>query len=263
MEIVNKFDIVIDKKWVLNSIDCYENSPVYEEVSSTYDEIMEEIKHIVKPMAILKFSKKPDKYQFDYIKECDHIVYCALTLGGEISRKSSKLFDTGDYLAGMLVDAIADELMHEVSSELYKRIYEEAKRRGLGLTFRISPGGSILPIEYNSIIINEINAPENISLCYTSQFMLNPVKSEAFIYGADKNIPLPVVDNYCLSCNDSYCKRRRSNESIKIEIFEDDKNIVINGKKSMSIMENLIANGISITTPCGGKCTCGKCKFKL
>jgi uncharacterized 2Fe-2S/4Fe-4S cluster protein (DUF4445 family) len=263
MVIIDNFDITIEKKWVLKTIDCYETSPVYEEVSSTYDELVKQIKDIVKPKAVFKFDKRPEDFQFDHIKECSHIVYCALTLGEEISKKSTELFDSGDYLAGMMVDAIADELMHEISSQLYKKIYEEAKKRGFGLTFRIAPGGNILPIHYNTILVKAINGEQSLNLSYTSQFMLNPVKSESFIYGVDEKIPLPVVDNYCLSCNDAYCKRRRNNDSVKIEVTVGSNTIVLNGTKSKSIMENLIANDISITSPCGGKCLCGKCKIQV
>ena len=50
----------IQKESVLKAMDCYEDSPVYEEVVDTYEEIYEEMLSLVEPVGILGFGTLPE-----------------------------------------------------------------------------------------------------------------------------------------------------------------------------------------------------------
>lgn len=51
--ILEGLQIQIDKEEVFKMIDCYEDSPVYEEVAEEYDEILEDMRAVLKPIGII------------------------------------------------------------------------------------------------------------------------------------------------------------------------------------------------------------------
>ena len=51
--ILEGLQIQIDKEEVFKMIDCYEDSPVYEEVAEEYDEILEDMRALLKPIGII------------------------------------------------------------------------------------------------------------------------------------------------------------------------------------------------------------------
>ena len=51
--ILEGLQIQIDKEEVFKMMDCYEDSPVYEEVAEEYDEILEDMRALLKPIGII------------------------------------------------------------------------------------------------------------------------------------------------------------------------------------------------------------------
>lgn len=270
MEIYKDFKFVIDKEKVLNSIDCYSNSDVYEEVCEIYEALKKDIEKLVEPKAIFKFDKISERFKIDDTDNCTHIVLCILTIGRRVSEKTDTYFKNDYYMEGMLFDTMADILLGEYANQLYKNICIKAKKRGLGLTHKLSPGNADFPLDRQKDILEKLGAANILNVNVTDGFMLNPVKSVSFIFGADKKLGIPQIDHECSRCINTKCKMRKeayigkkNEDYINLTVMLNDKGIHINASKSKNIMETLKDNGIVIKSPCAGNGTCGKCKVRV
>ena len=65
---ITDFDIRINKENVLRLIDCYADSPVYDEVSADLEEIIPIAYEMLTPVAVLKFGDF-SKYEMEPVRE--------------------------------------------------------------------------------------------------------------------------------------------------------------------------------------------------
>ena len=86
----------IQKESVLKAMDCYEDSPVYEEVVDTYEEIYEEMLSLVEPVGILGFGTLPESVATEKYKAGTPIAYMVASIGNGIKEQSTKAFQEGE-----------------------------------------------------------------------------------------------------------------------------------------------------------------------
>lgn len=270
MSIINSFDFFIDKNEVFKALDCNEESIVYDEMSISYNMLIDVIKKSVKPIAKFIFCKNTRKYDIDSIKDCEYLVYGLLSLGRSVDEQSKVYFDNNDYMTGILFNTMLDVLMSHYSKQVYEEIYKEAEEKQLGTTCVISPGGIDLPLETQRDIFNIINKENQLDIELTQQCMLNPMKSISFIIGADRSLELLKHNHECTRCTNKNCKMRKApfdkkdySEDVKLTIMYEGNTLIINTCKTKSISNILNENNISIYSPCAGNGTCGKCKVKI
>lgn len=270
IKIIEEFEFLLDRNYVFKAIDCHEDSPVYDEIIETYEDLEERMKLIVQPKAIFAFIEKTDTFPMEEVNDCKYILYCLLTLGENVTNESGYYFDSGLYLEGMIFDAMADSLLEEFSHQLYKAICVEAKKHKLGLTSRLSPGNLNFPLSYQPHVVEKLKAKELLDIDTTEGFMLKPLKSTSFIFGADATLGIPIEYNECLSCTSITCKMRkesgkdcRVNEIVNLKVIVKGKEVNIKADKHTSIMDILIENKIKINSLCAGKGKCGKCKVHI
>ena len=185
-----------------------------------------------------------------------------MTIGKEISVEINNNFEKGDYLEGLILDTISDQILFNVSSQLYEKVIESMKEKGLGLTFRISPGDENIPMEKQKDILIKLEGREKLDLDITEGYMLNPVKSLAFFYGADKNLSLEKKDHDCSRCTRVDCKFG-DKKQVSIKVLTKDAEKLIKVSKGQNLLKSLVENGINIESPCNGNGTCGKCKIQI
>lgn len=262
MEYFNTFNIDINQKKVFNAIQCYEDSPLYEEIVNTYNDLLKKIEKVVKPIGIIKLENIDNDFRIKQTKKCNHIFYCLVTIGENISNLSKDFFDEGEYLKGMLLDAMADELLFSISTQFYDKVKETAKKSGLGLTVRLSPGECVnnIPLEYNSKILNKLRSDLIKHITITDSYMFNPIKTLCYFYGADESLDIAHKDHDCSLCSNKNCNFR--NAKIVIKIISGLETHIIYAEKQSNLLKALIDNKIYINSPCNGLGTCGKCKIK-
>lgn len=203
MIIFSDFVLFLDKKQVLNSIDCRESLPIYDEVSSIYDDFYSLLNSWIAPKGFYRFVKNSNP------NGASHNVYCLLTLGQKISDIINDKFNKNEYLEGMLINSMSDFLLFEFSRQLYKHLKEEALLLGLGLSRKYSPGERDISMEYNREILNYLNIPEEFNISLTSGFMASPPKSMAYFYKADEALNSGEDDHDCSKCTKKDCKMKK------------------------------------------------------
>lgn len=104
---IKDFSIKIDKDKVLKTLGCFEGSSVYGTVSSYFDELEETVMDLLSPRAVAVTEGMK--------------AYCILTVGEKLA-EYQKLFDNGEGMKGILVDAMADEYLFMVDDVLAENI---------------------------------------------------------------------------------------------------------------------------------------------
>ena len=115
---ITEFNIEICRENVFALIDCYEDSATYEDVVEEYEEMLPEAYKKIEPIALLEFG---DVEGFDLSRYGEGIrqaLYCVTSVGAQLSQWSTQLFNEGDYLGGMLADAIADDYLFQMDHQL-------------------------------------------------------------------------------------------------------------------------------------------------
>jgi uncharacterized 2Fe-2S/4Fe-4S cluster protein (DUF4445 family) len=264
--VVTDFLFRPDKKTILESVECDEHNPAYAEMSRIYCQITEIAALAITPKAAYVLDEKPEELNFDGASGCNQLIYCLVTIGNGLADKSAACFQSGMYAEGLLLDAIANFALFDYSCQLYQKIVCETQTAGLGLTKRLSPGEAGVDVACQQLILGRFADEAGLGITMTGGFMLDPVKSLAYVYGVAANLPVNSVDHDCSACGKSDCKLRKPpghERMVNLTVVDGERRHIINANPSQSIMAALSAQGLRIHSPCGGRGTCGKCKINL
>lgn len=198
---IENFDIKINKENVLKTLGCFEGSEVYNTVSKYFDEEEDVVLDLIYPRAIIKTEEMR--------------AYCIMTLGEKISEYSKSLFDNGEGMKGILVDAMADEYLFSMDKVLSERIKLECAATGYGVKRRLDAPKDF-PLSQQRVIIEKTRI-KNVDM--TSAFMLIPVKTFAYIleFTTDKNIFNAQHD--CSKCRNFDCPRRSAKDEGDFDVL--------------------------------------------
>lgn len=187
---------------------------MYKNFEKSYQQLYDSLSDLLDIQAthVLKTNDDEEKIHKG-LCEVSHIVYCLVTLGPQISERSTKYFADKDFLKGLMIDSMADILLFNASNDYYetvkKDIYEE---QGYALTLRYSPDDNIIPLQVQKTILEHVNGGELLSVGVTQAFMYDPLKTLGYVYGADKNIELAKKDHDCAMCSNYSCEYRSVDE---------------------------------------------------
>ncbi|WP_083273618.1 ASKHA domain-containing protein [Geosporobacter ferrireducens] len=263
MRTINKFSWVMQRDRVLRAMDCREKGSTYDILCSSYTKLEDVLKEIVKPEGGYCFQEKKAFPEVKAVSKYTHVAYCFLTLGEAISEEISRYFHQGDYLEGMLLDVMADELIFNFSNQLYSQVCDEAESLGLGLTGRIEPGEKDASLSVQKDILSLFQEKgAALDLLITEAYMLKPVKSMTFLYGASAELPLRKADHSCIDCSKTACKFREA-EKLYIQIVQDENEYSIEIDKGENLLRGMQRHDIFVKAPCGGTGVCGKCKVQI
>lgn len=211
-EKITESDIKINKDTVFHLIDCYPNSPIYEEVMEEYLEIEEKVQKLVEPKAFYKFGIVSESMSADsdgIITAGTPVIYVLMSVGDEIAEYSSELFAKGDYLLGMLVNAMADAYLFQIEDFLKDRIKVSCIERHLGIEKRFDAPSNI-PMIIQKYILNEIKEEENLLINVTEGYMFTTVKTMGHILVLTDDETMVYAGHNCNSCNQKDCKVRKT-----------------------------------------------------
>ena len=68
IKVLRDFHPFIDREKVFRQLNCYPDSPVYEEMEESFDEIKDEMLKLCKPVGVLSLGRIPSGYFHGYSK---------------------------------------------------------------------------------------------------------------------------------------------------------------------------------------------------
>ena len=259
--IMEGFDIKIERESVLKSMDCYEDSPVYEQVAEEYEEIYDEMLSLVEPVGILGFGTLPGKIATEEFQAGTPVVYAVTGIGDGIKQCSTRAFREGDYVKGMLCDVMADEALFSMEERMLECLKEALGEHRRGILKRLEAPQDI-PMEAQRVAWEYLGLKERFGIGISKSFMFDPVKTscQIFVLTEDENTFRAQHD--CRKCSNLKCRRRTVPDTeICVRTGDAEKRILTKPKESM--MNALIREGFYFSAPCGGKGRCGKCRIQV
>lgn len=187
---IDDFGIKLNKEKILAALGCNENSSVYGAVSRYFREEEDTFRSLVSPKAAAKREGMR--------------IFCLLTLGREISEYSKRLFDAGEGMKGLLINAMADEYLFEMDAVLSERIKTECAKTEHGVKERLCAPEN-LPLPEQKVIVEKTEI-DGVGL--TEAFMLNPVKTLGYILELTEDTSVFNAQHDCSKCRATDCPRR-------------------------------------------------------
>lgn len=117
-----------------------------------------------------------------HLRDSCKIVFLSATVGEAIEEQVTKYFHEGKYSFSVLLDAAATTAVEQVADAMEKTIFNEAKRQGLSMTWRFSPGYGDWPIQQQPEVL-KLAQGNIIGVSLTESLMLMPRKSITAVIG--------------------------------------------------------------------------------
>ncbi len=255
-----EFDIEISVGHVCAFLDVKRESPIYQEVLEELTEMLPTAYEKIKPVALLAFGDLEG-----YMIEADgrlvkEALYGILSIGREIGEWSTRFFAEGDYLKGMLADAIADDYLFQMDVALQKHVVEMCREKGRGIAGRAeAPQDIPMSIQKKAYDATEARK-EGIEI--RESYMYDPVKTICQVYLLDDNIKKYHPEHDCGKCNNLACKQRKLS-TVWMVVETGGRKRSIQARKSDSLLKTLQENDIFLPAVCAGKGNCGKCRVRF
>ena len=115
---LTEFDIQISKENVCRLIQADPDSNVYQEIMAALQEMLPTAYEKLKPTALLEFGDFETYAGMIEEEGIEEALYGITTVGEEIGSWSTQLFREGNYLGGMLADAIADDCLFQMDEAI-------------------------------------------------------------------------------------------------------------------------------------------------
>lgn len=203
--------VPIDRETIFTAMNIRPTTDNYDVYVKAYDELEETLPEILNTQAIYRLvENRPELMLHQDLKSVSHLVCCMVTLGEGISQQCTEYFLKKDYLKGLMIDKIADQLLFDLSNKFYNFIRETvSEKQGYGLTKRYSPDDYQIPIQYQKNILEIVDGYYQMGVHITEGYMYNPIKTLGYVYGADKFICTAEKDHDCTLCSNTTCTFRK------------------------------------------------------
>lgn len=208
--------IDIDKKIPLNKdsvfslLDCSRDNPVYDELSRFYEERLPWLYDHVQPRVMLAREAGNDRLKdsLSLSKACTGLLYVVLTLGKGPEEESRLCFAQGEYLEGMLVDAMADVYLFSLEEAVLPEIRKFCAVDGAGIIKRMEAPED-LPMEFHKYIFEKCSLATCMDMKLTSGYMFDPVKTSCLVFAQGDDCSLFLAQHDCARCGAKNCPLRR------------------------------------------------------
>ena len=250
-----RLELEYDSAQVLLMAECQTKDPNYPYYEEVLANLVNKHQGVIKPQAyrIISDESLPETEGFN------RYALCLVTLGDGLDHAISKAFAEHEYLEGMLLNALGDEIITRASNQLYVLLKDELKEESLYLTKRHEPGNSKVPMSFQKTIYDKMTEAFEVSLSITEGFMFSPSKTLGYYYGIEEENCSDGIDHDCSDCSAYDCRHRL----FKVRIHKGEELITLQAKRGTDLLEFLRSHGYPIEAPCSGSGRCGKCKVKL
>lgn len=259
--IIRDIEVSLNQKQILNQIDCQEDNDIYEEVLEEYQEIADEILALCEPVVLMERGEIGSELAGDDLPLGTKVLYVVYSVGAGPSQYSTKAFTGGDYLKGMLADAMADSALFSMEPFFEPYLREMCAADKLGISRRMEAPQDI-PMIAQKIVYEKTRAKELCGMGISSGYMLDPLKSNAIIYQLTTDQDLFMHQHNCRTCTRYDCKTRNVPD-VPIKVMDGKETYRIMVGEKQSILDALVEHNPDFTAVCGGAGRCGKCGIRV
>ena len=187
---------------VLHAIDCMPDNPVYEEYTDEYADIHEELLKMAEPVGILGFGELTDKTATDEYEAGTKIIFAVTSVGDKIKQYSTKAFAEGDYVRGMLADAIADSALFSLEGRMLEKLKAVCGEHGVGILKRLEAPHDI-PMEVQREAWESLKLKETLGIDISCGYMFDPVKTSCQVFVISEDTDTFKAQHDCRKCSNT------------------------------------------------------------
>lgn len=255
-----EFNIKISIENVCAFLDIHRDSELYEEMIEELKEMLPQAYEKIRPLALLEFGDL-DGYSVEAEqKPVREALYGVYSIGKEMSEWSTRLFQEGNYLGGMLADAIADDYLFQMDREMEQTVVDLCREKEKGIVGRAEAPQDI-PMSIQKKAYDVTCAGEE-GIDIKPSFMYDPVKTVCQVYLLDDNKERYHPEHDCSNCSNLTCKRRKI-PFVTITVRTKEGEQKIHARKSENLLAILQEHNLFLSAVCAGRGTCGKCRIRF
>ncbi len=258
---IEGFQVSIRKNSVLKSLDCFEDSPVYEVMADEFDELYEDMLKLVEPVGVLGLGYLPKEFATEDYKEGTPVIYAVTSIGSGIKARGTQAFAEDDYVKGMLCDAMADDALFSMEERMLEALKGFCEAHHVGVKKRLEAPHDI-SMESQMAAWEYLELEKRFGITITEGYMFNPVKTSCQVFILTEDTETFRAFHDCRKCDRLDCKMRNIPPA-QVTVRSSEGERILTAKKGESLMELLLREGYYISAPCGGRGRCGKCKIQV
>lgn len=258
---LTEFDIQISKENVCRLIQADPDSSLYREIMAELQEMLPAAYDKLKPTALLEFGDFEEYAGMVEEEGIEEALYGITTVGEEISSWSTQLFREGNYLGGMLADAIADDCLFQMDEAISKTVIGMCRERQRGIVRRLEAPVDI-PMRIQKKAYDVTDAGRQAGIGIKESYMYSPVKTVCQVYILDRDTTRYHAEHDCSRCDNVTCKMRNI-PAVTITVKNGKEEQKIRGRKKDTLLESLRANNLFLPAVCAGRGVCGKCRVRV
>ncbi len=283
--ILDGLEAQIQMSHVLHAIDCAPDSPVYEEMVEECQDLCPEMLPLAEPVGILGFGELTGRAASEEYPAGTKVIYAVLSVGDKIKQCSTAAFGEGDYVRGVLCDAMADCALFSLEERMQEKLREICAEHGFGILKRLEAPHDI-SMEVQKDAWDYLELKERFGIDISCGYMFDPVKTSCQIFVLTEDANIFRAQHDCSKCPNLNCKLRNipaqsdipmqsagivqgkmfkqsANHRVQITVYKDDQVTAFQLEKEVTLMDGLLREGYYISAVCGGKGRCGKCKVRV
>lgn len=266
-KVLNQLQFEIDRKKVFAQLHCTPDSPSYEAMDETYQEILPEICRLCSPKGLLCRGTVPASCRVDGGDQDMDAVFLLLTIGQEISDYSTRAFAEGDYVKGLMSDAMADAALFSLEAGSQRELKNACRDWNIGISRRLeAPQDLSMEIQKEALLQTE--AGQLLGLTITEGYMYRPLKTSCNVFVTTEDTSVFRSGHNCRKCPNLTCSFR-SVQPVQVTIQKggfsgnSQPETVAVFLTTDGILDGLHAHGIPLRADCGGSGRCGKCRVRV
>lgn len=251
----------INKAEVFKSLDCYEDSPVYEDFDEEYEDIYEDMVKLLEPVGILGFGTMPKSIETKKYKAGTPIIYAVISIGNGIKEQSTKGFQEGNYVKGMLCDAMADSALFSLEGRMMEQLKEVCAEHKVGIVKRLEAPHDI-SMGAQKAAWDHLELKKRFGIDISTGYMFDPVKTSCQVFILTEDESVFKAHHDCRKCPNLKCPSRQIPPTeITVKKGAETSKFLLNPGENL--MAGMIREGYYFSAVCGGKGRCGKCKIQV
>lgn len=199
---------VVDERALVRYLGYPAGKAPHGRVAEVLDRQRKLLAGLVEPRAVYMNCSGQECFAFDFPLYDRDVVLCVVTIGSALEAKASEYAARGDVVSAFVLDTLGSVHAEGAAEAAYQQLAQVARRDGLQLGCRISPGYGTWPLSYQRAIFDVLPV-ERIGVHLTPGLMMVPRKSVSF---AAERSPAPIrlrEGDQCAYCLMPDCRYRR------------------------------------------------------
>jgi cobalamin-dependent methionine synthase I len=156
---------------------------------------------LFEPKSLYRIFNQSDLSERECFAEAEKVAFAVVTIGRNLPLEVNKLMNSGEYVDGVILDAIGSAGVEAIADLINIQINEEVKRQQLEYSKRYSPGYCHWDVKDQKIIFDLLPTKE-IDVFLTDAYLMTPIKSVSFAINIGSGIKDSRWENRCRSCED-------------------------------------------------------------